>query len=134
MAFTLNPVYSWLPLDDWLLSCRWLRLCVRSRWEEAVPLALKMATEQGRMKFTRPLFKYLYSTFTSHALFLSFCLFLGFSQFVFQCVTPDISPKYCSMYLAQCFSERCIISRSTETKRFQHFWLTEERCTQSPLA
>ncbi|XP_051911021.1 leukotriene A-4 hydrolase isoform X1 [Hippocampus zosterae] len=36
---------------------RWLRLCVRSRWEEAVPAALRMATEQGRMKFTRPLFR-----------------------------------------------------------------------------
>uniref|UniRef100_A0A3B3UMR6 Leukotriene A(4) hydrolase n=1 Tax=Poecilia latipinna TaxID=48699 RepID=A0A3B3UMR6_9TELE len=35
----------------------WLRLCVRCQWEEAVPLALKMATEQGRMKFTRPLFE-----------------------------------------------------------------------------
>lgn len=39
------------------IRCRWLRLCVRSRWEEAVPLALQMATEQGRMKFTRPLFR-----------------------------------------------------------------------------
>lgn len=42
-----------------LLSYRWLRLCVRAKWEEAVPLALKMATDQGRMKFTRPLFRYL---------------------------------------------------------------------------
>uniref|UniRef100_A0A7N8XHD9 Leukotriene A-4 hydrolase n=1 Tax=Mastacembelus armatus TaxID=205130 RepID=A0A7N8XHD9_9TELE len=40
---------------------RWLRLCVRSRWEEAVPTALKMATEQGRMKFTRPLFREVYN-------------------------------------------------------------------------
>ncbi|KAF7646003.1 hypothetical protein LDENG_00195120 [Lucifuga dentata] len=36
---------------------RWLRLCVRSKWEDVVPMALKMATEQGRMKFTRPLFR-----------------------------------------------------------------------------
>ncbi|KAG8005400.1 Leukotriene A-4 hydrolase [Nibea albiflora] len=43
---------------------RWLRLCVRSRWEELVPLALKMATEQGRMKFTRPLFRYFCFHFT----------------------------------------------------------------------
>ncbi|XP_061768057.1 leukotriene A-4 hydrolase [Nerophis ophidion] len=40
---------------------RWLRLCVRSRWEEAVPMALKMATEQGRMKFTRPLFREVFN-------------------------------------------------------------------------
>uniref|UniRef100_G3N6F4 Leukotriene A-4 hydrolase n=1 Tax=Gasterosteus aculeatus TaxID=69293 RepID=G3N6F4_GASAC len=40
---------------------RWLRLCVRSRWEEAVPMALKMATEQGRMKYTRPLFREIFN-------------------------------------------------------------------------
>ncbi|KAG7215114.1 hypothetical protein INR49_022762 [Caranx melampygus] len=40
---------------------RWLRLCVRSRWEDAVPMALKMATEQGRMKFTRPLFREVFN-------------------------------------------------------------------------
>ncbi|XP_061662306.1 leukotriene A-4 hydrolase isoform X2 [Syngnathoides biaculeatus] len=40
---------------------RWLRLCVRSCWEEAVPAALRMATEQGRMKFTRPLFREVFN-------------------------------------------------------------------------
>ncbi|CAL1568242.1 unnamed protein product [Knipowitschia caucasica] len=40
---------------------RWLRLCVRSKWEEMVPVALKMATEQGRLKFTRPLFREVYA-------------------------------------------------------------------------
>ncbi|CAB1333767.1 unnamed protein product [Coregonus sp. 'balchen'] len=40
---------------------RWLRLCVKSKWEDAIPMALKMATEQGRMKFTRPLFKEVYN-------------------------------------------------------------------------
>ncbi|TNM91453.1 hypothetical protein fugu_019833 [Takifugu bimaculatus] len=43
------------------IRCRWLRLCVRSKWEEAVPMALKMATEQGRMKFTRPLFREVFN-------------------------------------------------------------------------
>uniref|UniRef100_A0A8C9VS20 Leukotriene A-4 hydrolase n=1 Tax=Scleropages formosus TaxID=113540 RepID=A0A8C9VS20_SCLFO len=39
----------------------WLHLCVRARWEEAVPLAFQMATEQGRLKYTRPLFRELYN-------------------------------------------------------------------------
>uniref|UniRef100_A0A4W4F5C0 Leukotriene A-4 hydrolase n=1 Tax=Electrophorus electricus TaxID=8005 RepID=A0A4W4F5C0_ELEEL len=43
------------------ILCRWLRLCVRAQWEEAVPLALKMAVDQGRMKFTRPLFRDVYN-------------------------------------------------------------------------
>ncbi|XP_020782000.1 leukotriene A-4 hydrolase isoform X2 [Boleophthalmus pectinirostris] len=40
---------------------RWLRLCVRSKWEEMVPVALRMATEQGRLKYTRPLFREVYT-------------------------------------------------------------------------
>lgn len=40
---------------------RWLRLCVRSKWDDMVPMALKMATEQGRLKFTRPLFREVYT-------------------------------------------------------------------------
>ncbi|XP_020782001.1 leukotriene A-4 hydrolase isoform X1 [Boleophthalmus pectinirostris] len=40
---------------------RWLRLCVRSKWEEMVPVALRMATEQGRLKYTRPLFRQVYT-------------------------------------------------------------------------
>nr|XP_042715734.1 leukotriene A-4 hydrolase-like isoform X1 [Chrysemys picta bellii] len=45
----------------WSLSLRWLRLCIQAKWEEAIPLALKMATEQGRLKFTCPLFRDLYN-------------------------------------------------------------------------
>ncbi|MBN3288974.1 LKHA4 hydrolase, partial [Polypterus senegalus] len=40
---------------------QWLRVCIRAKWEDAVPLAFQMATEQGRMKFTRPLFRELYN-------------------------------------------------------------------------
>ncbi|KAL4656805.1 leukotriene A-4 hydrolase-like [Arapaima gigas] len=44
-----------------LFSLRWLRICLRAKWDEAVSLALKMATEQGRQKFTRPLYRELYN-------------------------------------------------------------------------
>lgn len=37
---------------------RWLRLCIRSRWEEKIDEALAFATEQGRMKYVRPIFRY----------------------------------------------------------------------------
>nr|XP_014343641.1 PREDICTED: leukotriene A-4 hydrolase [Latimeria chalumnae] len=50
---------------------RWLRLCIRARWEEAIPLAVQMATEQGRMKFTRPLFRDLYNFDKSRELAVS---------------------------------------------------------------
>ncbi|XP_067347214.1 leukotriene A-4 hydrolase isoform X2 [Channa argus] len=53
----MQEVYDLNARTNSEIRFRWLRLCVRSRWEESVPLALKMATEQGRMKFTRPLFR-----------------------------------------------------------------------------
>ncbi|GAB5574118.1 leukotriene A-4 hydrolase isoform X1 [Prionailurus iriomotensis] len=53
----MQEVYKLNAVNNSEIRFRWLRLCIQSKWEEAVPLALKMATEQGRMKFTRPLFK-----------------------------------------------------------------------------
>uniref|UniRef100_A0A8C2WS03 Leukotriene A-4 hydrolase n=1 Tax=Cyclopterus lumpus TaxID=8103 RepID=A0A8C2WS03_CYCLU len=55
----MEEVYDLNAIMNSEIRFRWLRLCVRSRWEEAVPMALKMATEQGRMKYTRPLFREL---------------------------------------------------------------------------
>ncbi|XP_033935515.2 leukotriene A-4 hydrolase-like [Pseudochaenichthys georgianus] len=52
----MQEVYDLNASKNAEIRFRWLRLCVRSRWEEAVPMAMKMATDQGRMKFTRPLF------------------------------------------------------------------------------
>uniref|UniRef100_A0A8C2H783 Leukotriene A4 hydrolase n=1 Tax=Cyprinus carpio TaxID=7962 RepID=A0A8C2H783_CYPCA len=57
----MQEVYQLNSVKNAEVRFRWLRICVRAHWEEAVPLALKMATEQGRMKFTRPLFKEVYN-------------------------------------------------------------------------
>ncbi|XP_051974699.1 leukotriene A-4 hydrolase [Xyrauchen texanus] len=57
----MQEVYQLNSIKNAEVRFRWLRVCVRAHWEEAVPLALKMATEQGRMKFTRPLFKEVYN-------------------------------------------------------------------------
>lgn len=40
---------------------RWLRLCLRAKWEECVNAALQFVTEQGRMKFVRPIYRDLYA-------------------------------------------------------------------------
>ncbi|XP_045147297.1 leukotriene A-4 hydrolase [Echinops telfairi] len=53
----MQEVYNLNAINNSEIRFRWLRLCIQSKWEEAIPLALSMATEQGRMKFTRPLFK-----------------------------------------------------------------------------
>ncbi|XP_070290799.1 leukotriene A-4 hydrolase [Salvelinus sp. IW2-2015] len=57
----MQEVYRLNAFNNAEIRFRWLRLCVKSKWEDAVPMALKMATEQGRMKFTRPLFKEVYN-------------------------------------------------------------------------
>ncbi|XP_006741958.1 leukotriene A-4 hydrolase-like [Leptonychotes weddellii] len=62
----MQEVYNLNAINNSEIRFRWLRLCIQSKWEEAIPLALKMATEQGRMKFTRPLFKDLAAFDKSH--------------------------------------------------------------------
>ncbi|CAL8323409.1 unnamed protein product [Lota lota] len=57
----MQEVYDFNGCANAEIRARWLRLCVKSKWEEAIPKALQMATEQGRMKFTRPLFREVYN-------------------------------------------------------------------------
>lgn len=35
----------------------WLRLCLKAHWKPAIPLALDFVTVQGRMKYTRPIYR-----------------------------------------------------------------------------
>ncbi len=41
---------------------RWQKLAIRAEMEEVIPDVVRFATEQGRMKFTRPLYKALYKS------------------------------------------------------------------------
>ncbi|XP_078716937.1 leukotriene A-4 hydrolase [Lampetra fluviatilis] len=62
----MEEVYKLNSVKNSEIRFRWLRLGLRARWEEAIPLALRMATEQGRMKFTRPLFRDLFAYEAAH--------------------------------------------------------------------
>ena len=53
----MDEVYAFSEVKNSEIRFRWLRLCLRAHVESAIDAALKMATEQGRMKFTRPLFR-----------------------------------------------------------------------------
>ncbi|XP_018602617.1 leukotriene A-4 hydrolase-like [Scleropages formosus] len=57
----MQEMYNFNNINNSEIRFRWLRVCLRAKWEDAVPLALKMVTEQGRMKFTRPLYRELYN-------------------------------------------------------------------------
>jgi len=39
---------------------RWIRVGIAARWEKCIPGAVKLVTEQGRMKFVRPVYRDLY--------------------------------------------------------------------------
>ncbi|XP_070557997.1 leukotriene A-4 hydrolase-like [Ptychodera flava] len=40
---------------------RWYRMCIRGGWQDVIPMALEFVTEQGRMKFVRPIYRDLYA-------------------------------------------------------------------------
>ncbi|GBN81512.1 Leukotriene A-4 hydrolase [Araneus ventricosus] len=42
------------------IKFRWIRLCLRAHWKDIIPEAVKFITEQGRMKFVRPIYRCLY--------------------------------------------------------------------------
>ncbi|XP_044744226.1 leukotriene A-4 hydrolase [Coccinella septempunctata] len=42
------------------IKLRWLRICMKARWEEKIPVVLQWLNEVGRMKYVRPLYRDLY--------------------------------------------------------------------------
>ena len=49
------------------IKCKWIRLGLKGKWMNAVPRAVEMVTEQGRMKFLRPIYRYrLLVSFNNH--------------------------------------------------------------------
>jgi leukotriene-A4 hydrolase len=54
----LEEVYSFNSNNNCEIKSRWIRLGLRAKWDDAVPRAVKMVTDQGRMKYLRPIFRY----------------------------------------------------------------------------
>lgn len=42
------------------IKLRWLRICLKAKWEEKIPVVLSWLNEVGRMKYVRPLYRDLY--------------------------------------------------------------------------
>ena len=40
------------------IRLRWIRLGLQGKWKDAIPRAVKMVTEQGRMKYLKPIYRY----------------------------------------------------------------------------
>ena len=43
------------------VRCRWIRLGLKGRWRDAIPRAVQMVTDQGRMKFLKPIYRDMYA-------------------------------------------------------------------------
>ncbi|KAF4518317.1 hypothetical protein B566_EDAN009105 [Ephemera danica] len=56
----MRELYNMDNIRNSEVKFRWLRLCIKSKWEDRIPDALDFAVSQGRMKFVRPLFRDLY--------------------------------------------------------------------------
>ena len=55
----MQEVYGLSSVNNSEIKFRWIRLGLKSKWEGALPLAAQMVSEQGRMKFLRPIYRYL---------------------------------------------------------------------------
>lgn len=57
----MDEIYNLSSSTNSEIRFRWIRLGLRAHWKPRVEDALKMVTEQGRMKFVRPLYRDLYA-------------------------------------------------------------------------
>lgn len=56
----MDELYEMTPIRNADIRFRWQQLCVMASYEKIYPSVIEFITEQGRMKFVRPLYRYLY--------------------------------------------------------------------------
>ena len=54
----LEEVYNLNSNNNCEIKSRWIRLGLKANWDDAVPRAVQMVSEQGRMKYLRPIYRY----------------------------------------------------------------------------
>jgi leukotriene-A4 hydrolase len=57
----MEEVYGFNAARNAEIRFRWLRVCIKARWKDQLPLALQFVTDVGRMKFIRPIYRDLYN-------------------------------------------------------------------------
>ena len=55
----MEELYKMFSLNNSEIKFRWLRLGLKAHWTESVEDSLKFITEQGRMKFVRPIYRFV---------------------------------------------------------------------------
>nr|XP_034306708.1 leukotriene A-4 hydrolase isoform X4 [Crassostrea gigas] len=56
----MNELYKLNVTKNSEFKFRWLRLCIKAQWKEAIPKVLEFINEQGRMRLVRTLYRDLY--------------------------------------------------------------------------
>nr|CAD7433709.1 unnamed protein product [Timema monikensis] len=54
---TMDKVYDLSSKTNAEIRFRWLRLCIKGKWEEKIVDSLDFVSEQGRMKYVRPIYR-----------------------------------------------------------------------------
>ncbi|GFY39975.1 leukotriene A-4 hydrolase [Trichonephila inaurata madagascariensis] len=67
----LNEVYKVGERNNAEIKFRWIRICLKAHWKDIIPDAVQFITEQGRMKFVRPIYRCLYEWDESRELAVS---------------------------------------------------------------
>ncbi|XP_067683113.1 leukotriene A-4 hydrolase-like isoform X1 [Haliotis asinina] len=57
----MQELYDFNSVRNSEIRFRWLRLGLLGHWADAIPRAIEFVTEQGRMKFVRPLYRDMYA-------------------------------------------------------------------------
>ena len=58
----MNDQYNFIASGNAEIRFRWQKLCIRAEMDEIIPHVVMFLKEQGRMKFTRPLYKKLFGS------------------------------------------------------------------------
>jgi len=61
----IDAAYHMTAIQNAEVRMRWQTLCLMVGDEQIIPHAIAFAKEQGRMKFVRPLYKYVLDTYTT---------------------------------------------------------------------
>merc|ERR1712173_286304 len=58
----LDEAFEFSKFTNSEVRFRWQKLCIQAEYDKILPDTLKFVTEQGRMKFTRPLYRALFKS------------------------------------------------------------------------
>jgi leukotriene-A4 hydrolase len=57
----MQKAYDFNSVKNAEIRCTWLRLCIAAKWIDQLPLVLQFVTDQGALRYIRPLYRDLYA-------------------------------------------------------------------------